>query len=403
MKLLIVSDSPFCTSAYGQQALELATRLANAGLSVTYFGTTYTGQAQELNGFKLVPNLIESAGNELIASYAKAEKADVIFTIKDPYMYRPDAMTSLPCPWLASVPIDTEPVSGVVKTITQHSTWQVAWTPFSFNQLADEGFTPFYAPLGLDTTVFCPGDKQAARARLHLPSSAYVVAFVGANQSKPSRKGLEKAIMGFRLFLDSDTAGQWQDTVLYLHTDLSPNRGGIDVRYCLDYHDIPSANIAHTPDMMYLNGVPPAYLADLYRAADVLLNPAMGGGFELCGVEAQACGTPVITSDFTAMRDTVWAGIKLASLPEDVHDDLEYDFNLMAYRYRVRPQQVARALHMGSQQRGNAQIATKARQGALKYDWSTVFPDYWLPLFTRIEKALTRGKLPQTLAARRAA
>jgi glycosyltransferase involved in cell wall biosynthesis len=41
---------------------------------------------------------------------------------------------------------------------------------------------------------------------------------------------------------------------------------------------------------------------------DVLLNPAMGEGFGITVLEAQACGVPAIVTDFTAMREVCGAG-----------------------------------------------------------------------------------------------
>jgi glycosyltransferase involved in cell wall biosynthesis len=41
---------------------------------------------------------------------------------------------------------------------------------------------------------------------------------------------------------------------------------------------------------------------------DVLLNPAMGEGFGITVLEAQACGTPAIVTDFSAMKEVCGAG-----------------------------------------------------------------------------------------------
>ena len=49
-------------------------------------------------------------------------------------------------------------------------------------------------------------------------------------------------------------------------------------------------------------------MAHIYSSLDVLLNPATGEGFGIPVLEAQACGTPVIVTDFSAMQEVCGAG-----------------------------------------------------------------------------------------------
>ena len=53
-----------------------------------------------------------------------------------------------------------------------------------------------------------------------------------------------------------------------------------------------------------LGHVPDADLAALYARAAVVAYPSLYEGFGLPVLEAMACGTPVVTSDGTALRDT---------------------------------------------------------------------------------------------------
>jgi glycosyltransferase involved in cell wall biosynthesis len=50
-------------------------------------------------------------------------------------------------------------------------------------------------------------------------------------------------------------------------------------------------------------------MAKIYSAMDVLLNPAMGEGFGITVLEAQACGTPAIVTDFSAMTEVCGGGL----------------------------------------------------------------------------------------------
>jgi glycosyltransferase involved in cell wall biosynthesis len=49
----------------------------------------------------------------------------------------------------------------------------------------------------------------------------------------------------------------------------------------------------------------------LFNSFDVLLNPSAGEGFGVPIVEAQACGTPAIVTDFSAMSEVCGAGWKV--------------------------------------------------------------------------------------------
>lgn len=62
-------------------------------------------------------------------------------------------------------------------------------------------------------------------------------------------------------------------------------------------------------------GMPDTHIADLYRAADVLLSPSMGEGFGLPIAEAQACGCPVITQDCSSMSELTINGIAIEPGP----------------------------------------------------------------------------------------
>ena len=56
--------------------------------------------------------------------------------------------------------------------------------------------------------------------------------------------------------------------------------------------------------MEFLGAVPEERLPSLYRGAEALIFPSLYEGFGLPIVEAMACGTPVVTSNGTAMRET---------------------------------------------------------------------------------------------------
>ncbi|MGH3440635.1 MAG: glycosyltransferase, partial [Nitriliruptorales bacterium] len=61
-----------------------------------------------------------------------------------------------------------------------------------------------------------------------------------------------------------------------------------------------------------VGALPQRHLAELYRAASVVLMPSRSESFGLVGLEAQACGTPVVAADVGGLRAVVEGGFLVA-------------------------------------------------------------------------------------------
>lgn len=139
------------------------------------------------------------------------------------------------------------------------------------------------SPPGVDHRVFRPGSKPGARRRLGLGPGP-VVLYVGRIQPL---KGVDVALEAFagvhanhpeaRLVIVGGPSGPNGDQELArLRKRVLALRAGSRVRF--------------------LGPLPHGLLADLYRAADVLLVPSRTESFGLVAAEAQACATPVVAS-----------------------------------------------------------------------------------------------------------
>ena len=133
---------------------------------------------------------------------------------------------------------------------------------------------PAYLPNGVNTSVFHPGGadaRQVARGRLGIAPDAGVCLFVGRFVEKKGMKLLNK-VVPLTPAIDWLFAG---------HGPLRPPQpAGQEVRIF--------DSLGH------------ADLAQLYRAADLLVLPSQGEGFPLVVQEAMACGLPALVSDATA-------------------------------------------------------------------------------------------------------
>jgi glycosyltransferase involved in cell wall biosynthesis len=70
----------------------------------------------------------------------------------------------------------------------------------------------------------------------------------------------------------------------------------VELADCMERHQV-------TPRVHFVGVVPEARLPSLYRGAEALVFPSLYEGFGLPVLEAMACGTPVVTSNTTAMPE----------------------------------------------------------------------------------------------------
>ncbi len=71
--------------------------------------------------------------------------------------------------------------------------------------------------------------------------------------------------------------------------------------------------------IIYLNYLPQEFLHSLYSEAELFIFPSFYEGFGLPAVEAQACGTPVITSNRGSLKEVINGSAKIVT-PESVSE-----------------------------------------------------------------------------------
>ncbi len=149
---------------------------------------------------------------------------------------------------------------------------------------------------GVDTDVFTPGDRDAAKRALGLEGRA-VVLFVGRLQH------LKSPDIAVRAVAELARRAPELDPVLVVV-------GGPSGRAGLQREDIDKlAADAGIPDRVVMHEpIEHRRLPELYRAADVQLVPSRTESFGLVALEASACGTPVVATDVGGLRTAVWNG-----------------------------------------------------------------------------------------------
>lgn len=271
------------------------------------------GGAIEAGGTRIYPLWREKIGQDVILYHAQHWNADLVITLYDLWPYDTDFAARLKRPWAPWFPQDAYPPCPTTVERAKQADYPIAISKFGVESMAEQGVDCHYIPHGVDTDVYKPGDRAAAREALKLPEDKFIVLMVAANQSFPSRKAFPENLAGFARFHKDHP-----DSMLYLHTTRMP-RGqawdGVELERLIQMLGIQDA-VTFTDEYALVLGLPDDQMAQIYNAADVLLSASMGEGFGVPIIEAQACGLPVITTDFSAMSEITFNGVKLRPLQQ---------------------------------------------------------------------------------------
>lgn len=378
-KLLWHSNSPLAPTGYGAQTGLFVPKLAehyDIACSAFY---GLDGSPIVWNGIPIMPGFSGDVGNITLPHHARHwfdgdMRSGLVVTLLDVWTLNPEVagLMNMAC-W---VPVDHQPAPPAVEQFfIQSGAVPIAMSRFGERMLGR--LDPLYVPHGVDTTVFTPHPKADVRKGFGLPEDAFIVGMVAANKGHPSRKGFSQAFQAFAKFRETH-----DDAYLYLHTTISADYGhGEDIKAMLTALGIPDDYVLTTDQYRVMfNPHPPDALALMFSTLDVLLNPAMGEGFGITVLEAQACGIPAIVSDFTAMTEVCGAGWKVPVTPFWTGmkswmgiADIAAITRSLEECYRMTPEQ-------------RDQLSAKARAHAMGYDADRVMDEFMLPALKAVEQ-----------------
>jgi glycosyltransferase involved in cell wall biosynthesis len=286
----------FANTGYGVQIGYLSRVLQGMGHDVALFAFNLRSGAMDMDGVPVYPRLFDEMGRDM-AAHARHFGADVVIPVMDVWTLDIDAWEGVKLmPWF---PVDHWPVSPGIVENARRAFQPIVYSTFGQGELERAGVKAAYIPCMVDTDVYRPIDRHEARAALGLPQDRYIVGMVAANVGTPSRKAFAQQMKAFKGF-----QAEHPKSVLYLHT--FANGGGetdgenlIQMAWRMGLE--PGKDVLFPDQYQYLLGYPPAAMAALYSSFNVLLSVSTGEGFCVPLVEAQACGTPVITGSWTAM------------------------------------------------------------------------------------------------------
>lgn len=412
LSILWMSNAPWNNTAYGIQTRQHVPRLRQLGCKVAVFA--FHGlQNGVLNwdGINVLPPGYTAWGNDIVAAHAREAGANLIMPNMDAWVLEPKAFRDIP--YVPRFPVDMWPLSGPIEQAIRPALARVVETRFGERMVTDAGMDALYVPAVVDCGVYTPGDRAEARRALGWPEDKFIVAMVAANKGSPSRKAFGANFGGFAQF-----AAKRDDALLYVHSTKGEH-GEMDGEHLPNLTMMYGLGTARGPEewgpqrrvlfpeqYRMVTGCSDAHMVNIYRAADILLAVSLGEGFCVPVVEAQACGTPVIASGWTATEELIFAGYPVRRYERYPHSRFGA-WQGYPHEKSIGNTIAAAYAHLRTDRYAEEHVrefAEKARAGALAYDADHVAETHWRPALAEIRRrleALPRGArlFPRALPA----
>lgn len=389
-KLIWHSNSPTTGTGYGTQTALFARKLAEKyELAISaFYGVE--GGVIPWHGIPILPAANPSGyGNDTIREHLSVfgDQDALVVTLMDVWVLDPNVWAGLN---LASwVPVDHEPAPAPVVGFFQNTgAVPIAMARFGERMLRDQGLDPLYVPHGVDVEAYRPHDRVKVRESVGVPRDAFIVGMVAANKGNPSRKCFAEALTAFKAFADSH-----DDARLFLYTEASGRFGGVNLPDLIRNLGIDPDKVIF-PDQYRVVHFPQSAerMGEIMSTFDVLLAPSAGEGFGVPVIEAQACGVPVIVSDFSAQPELVGAGWLVEGVDQYTA--------IGSWQFKPSVQDILDALKKCYSRSGREveDGAVRARSKALEYEFGRVFDEFMVPALQEVEARVDARK-PQVVKA----
>lgn len=321
MRVLFVGDSPTVNTGFSRCTREVCNELTTQGHSVTVLGMGYAGDPHTFP-YHIYPCInrydkcTSYGGEDRLPIMISRLNPDIVVILQDPWNVGPyfdqlDKVKEL-CD-SDNTPFTIPPIVGWIAVDSQNQKGEplnrlahlVVWTKFAGKELIKGGYTGDYSivPLGVDTSIFYPRDKQESRAEIFgdsVPLDAYIVGVIGRNQP---RKRLDLTLQYFSEWVHTYSIS---NVYLYLHIAPTGERS-CDVRSLIRFYGLQGKVIINEP---YVGvGNDESLMPKIYSSLDLHMTQSQAEGFHLPTLEAMACGTPCLVPEHSCFSlDGGWCG-----------------------------------------------------------------------------------------------
>lgn len=380
-KISIASNSPGMPTGYGVQAGILMNNLMRDGhevASLSNYGlegamstieTDYGTVPHYPRGYTLYSGDVLPTHHKHFVG--ESDKPNAIITLYDAWVYL-DVPKLDDLRFWSWTPVDHISVPPKVKAwADKPNVKTIAMSPFGQQQFQKLGIDAAYIPHSVDTKAYKPTqtiDGRDAREYMGIPKDSFLVGMVSANKANGSihRKAFAENLLAFAMFHKSNP-----NSYLYIHAEPSKVFGGFHLPNLLKAVGLPSdAVLFPDPDKLRY-GYSTEEMAGLFTAMDVLLHASYGEGFGVPAIEAQACGTRVIGSNWAATPDVLGEDSWLVE-GQPFWDEAQSSF----FQIPLVPSLIKALEEASKAPRGNSKTSIEFAKG---FDNEAVWQRYWKP------------------------
>ena len=388
MRIGFTTNAPWSPTGYGVQASELVPKLVADGHNVALMANYgLSGTTLNWNGIPIFGQGMDAYSNDLtpaqILSWLSQQPAEpgIGLSLYDVWVYKSPQWDEIP---MASwTPVDHKGVPDEVKSWFDRrgkGKWAIAMSQFGERELLEAGVDRdrlFYAPHSFNSQIFKP-TTSAMRKDLNVPDDAHLTIINSANKGvTPIRKCWPEMLLAWSNFAKSHP-----DAYLLIWTEMFGLANGVNIERVLKAVDAPMDRVRFVPQFEYRQGLNQEIVANAYSASDVLLMTSRGEGFGVPAIEAQACGIPVILTDWTAQTELVGSGWLV-----DGQEELD---PIQGGWWKVpNVKKIEDALVQSYELKSNKENKDKEKEKAIdfaaNYATEKVYSKYWRPILKQLE------------------
>jgi glycosyltransferase involved in cell wall biosynthesis len=377
----IASNSPGSPTGYGVQGLLLAERLKRDGYDVaalSNFGlegnistleTKHGPIAHYPRGYTLYSgDVLDTHHKHFLAG---REIPNAILTLYDAWVYL-DVPALEELKFWSWTPVDHLSVPPKVAAWAKRPNVKtIAMSPFGQKQFQAIGVDSTYIPHAVDTSVYKPTDNidgYSLKQYMGVGEDDFIVGMVAANKANGSihRKAYAENLLAFAMFRQKHP-----NAYLYIHAEPSRVFGGFHLATLMKSVGLTEDAVLFPDPHKLRYGYSSEEMAGLYSAMDVLLHASYGEGFGVPAIEAQACGTRVIGSNWAATPDLLGEDSWLVD-GQPFWDEAQSTF----FQIPLIPSLVAALEQAYAAPRG---VSTASVEFAKQFEVETVYEQYWKP------------------------
>lgn len=389
-RIFWLSNAPWAATGYGQQTAQVTKRLKKENYEIA-IGANYglegasTIYPTEYGSIPVYPRGFETYSNDIMPAHMhdwrtqNPELPSLLITLFDVWVFRGKKWNDIP---IASwVPIDHMPMPPEVREwCAKENVTPIAMSKYGQTMLERAELQSKYIPHGIEKTFretkkfkTSDGEFITGREFMGIEEDKFVVGMNAANKGVvPNRKAFGENLLAFSMF-----AQKHPDAVLYLHTECI-SASGLNLFDLIKAVGIKKEQYRFIDPYLYRTSISQEVMAATYTAMDVLLATSMGEGFGIPTIEAQACGTKVIASDFAASTELVGDGWLIEGQP--FWDPMQKSFQHM-------PSIPAMVDALEQAYQKGRERSQKAVDFAAQYEADFIFETEWKPVLEDLLKA----------------